>query len=232
MRKPELFKMACLKDIQRLFDGRDPFYAGFGNRITDARSYRSVNVPTSRIFTIDPYGQLKLELLLGFKSSYIHLNDLVDQIFPPIHRAIDEEYNDWNFWKTPLPDIDIPELDEPLKPTSPKPKPIKPDPSSLPEHAVVESPNKGGLLRGFTRSSKSTNPGSTNQGSPIPNESDSESMMDTPISETHHVAKDGIVNKMFRSFLSGESKSQEQDNHVKDLDEILDEIDLDAIPFF
>ncbi|MBM6384140.1 MAG: hypothetical protein JSY10_09105 [Paenibacillus sp.] len=72
IRKPEVFKMACLRDVQRLFGGRDPFYAGFGNRITDARSYRSVNVPTSRIFTIDPYGDLKLELLMGFKSSYIH----------------------------------------------------------------------------------------------------------------------------------------------------------------
>ncbi|OAD06707.1 hypothetical protein MUCCIDRAFT_127936, partial [Mucor lusitanicus CBS 277.49] len=122
MRKPEVFKMACLRDVQRLFGGRDPFYAGFGNRITDARSYRSVNVPASRIFTIDPYGDLKLELLLGFKSSYIHLNDLVDQIFPPINRVVDEEFNDWNYWKAPVADIDIPELDVPVEPVSPKPK--------------------------------------------------------------------------------------------------------------
>jgi len=59
MRKPEVFKMACLRDIQRLFGlqttGR--FYAGFGNRITDALSYRSVNVPSSHIFTIDSTGE-------------------------------------------------------------------------------------------------------------------------------------------------------------------------------
>jgi len=77
MRKPELFKMACLRDIQRLFGGgyRNAFYAGFGNRITDAMSYRSVNVPSSRIFTIDSYGEVKMELLelAGYKSSYIHM---------------------------------------------------------------------------------------------------------------------------------------------------------------
>jgi phosphatidate phosphatase LPIN len=69
MRKPEEFKMACLRDIRRLFEDRNPFYAGFGNRITDAMSYRSVNVPSSRIFTIDSGGEVKLELLSSYKSS-------------------------------------------------------------------------------------------------------------------------------------------------------------------
>ncbi|CEP14551.1 hypothetical protein [Parasitella parasitica] len=161
MRKPEVFKMACLRDIQRLFGGRDPFYAGFGNRITDARSYRSVNVPTSRIFTIDPYGDLKLELLLAFKSSYLHLNDLVDQIFPPINRVIDEEFNDWNYWKAPVADIEIPELNV-VEPVSPKPKPIKPDPSALPPGSVVASKSSSGrsILRSFT--SRSDNNNTTN----------------------------------------------------------------------
>lgn len=156
MRKPEMFKMACLKDIQRLFGGRDPFYAGFGNRITDAISYRSVNVPSSRIFTIDAQGDVKLELVTGFKSSYIHLNDLVDQIFPPIDKSIREEFSDYNFWKMPMPDIDIPELEQEV-PTSPKPKPIKPDPTSLPKESVVTSTPepKRGIFRSFTRSSRS-----------------------------------------------------------------------------
>ncbi|KAI9270894.1 Lipin/Ned1/Smp2-domain-containing protein, partial [Helicostylum pulchrum] len=106
IRKPEVFKMGCLKDIQRLFAGRDPFYAGFGNRITDAISYRSVNVPSSRIFTIDPQGDVKLELVTGFRSSYVYLNDMVDQIFPPINKTVNEEFTDYNYWKTPMPEID------------------------------------------------------------------------------------------------------------------------------
>ncbi|KAF9958192.1 hypothetical protein BGZ72_000730 [Mortierella alpina] len=106
MRKPEEFKMACLRDIRRLFGDRNPFYAGFGNRITDALSYRSVNVPSSRIFTIDSGGEVKLELLSSYKSSYLALNDLVNEIFPGKRQA--PEFNDWNFWRAPLPSIELP----------------------------------------------------------------------------------------------------------------------------
>ncbi|KAJ6572586.1 Lipin/Ned1/Smp2-domain-containing protein [Mycena sp. CBHHK59/15] len=117
MRKPEVFKMACLRDIQRLFGeaSRNPFYAGFGNRITDALSYRSVNVPSSRIFTIDSSGEVKLELLelAGYKSSYIHMTDLVDQMFPPIHRKWTPEYTDFNYWKTPVQEFPLPDLSPP-----------------------------------------------------------------------------------------------------------------------
>ncbi|KAJ6539705.1 Lipin/Ned1/Smp2-domain-containing protein [Mycena capillaripes] len=117
MRKPEVFKMACLRDIQRLFGeaSRNPFYAGFGNRITDALSYRSVNVPSSRIFTIDSSGEVKLELLelAGYKSSYIHMTDLVDQMFPPIHRKWTPEYTDFNYWKPPVQDFPLPDLSPP-----------------------------------------------------------------------------------------------------------------------
>ncbi|KAI9437755.1 Lipin/Ned1/Smp2-domain-containing protein, partial [Lactarius indigo] len=106
MRKPEVFKMACLRDIQRLFGPATPhpFYAGFGNRITDALSYRSVNIPSSRIFTIDSLGEVKMELLdlVGHKSDYIHMTDLVDQMFPPITHKWDNEFTDSNYWKAPL----------------------------------------------------------------------------------------------------------------------------------
>ncbi|KAJ3569096.1 hypothetical protein NP233_g5276 [Leucocoprinus birnbaumii] len=117
MRKPEVFKMACLRDIQRLFGehAKNPFYAGFGNRITDALSYRSVNVPSARIFTIDSSGEVKMELLelAGYKSSYIHMTDLVDQMFPPIHKKWAPEYTDFNYWKIPVPDYPLPELTPP-----------------------------------------------------------------------------------------------------------------------
>ncbi|KAG5648821.1 hypothetical protein DXG03_000170 [Asterophora parasitica] len=117
MRKPEVFKMACLRDIQRLFGeaSRNPFYAGFGNRITDALSYRSVNVPSARIFTIDSSGEVKMELLelAGYKSSYIHMTDLVDQMFPPIHRKWTPEFTDFNYWKPPMQEFPLPDLSPP-----------------------------------------------------------------------------------------------------------------------
>lgn len=117
MRKPEVFKMAALRDIQKLFGhtAKNPFYAGFGNRITDALSYRSVNVPSSRIFTIDSSGEVKMELLelAGYKSSYIHMTDLVDQMFPPINRKWAPEYTDFNYWKPPMQEFPLPDLSPP-----------------------------------------------------------------------------------------------------------------------
>ncbi|RKO99590.1 hypothetical protein CXG81DRAFT_14294, partial [Caulochytrium protostelioides] len=123
LRKPEEFKIAALRDIRRCFGTipidlaeRDaqsacsttvtPFYAGFGNRITDALSYRSVDIPSTRIFTINSTGEIQLELLLHYRSSYFKLNDLVDHMFPPVKTenpvVIDPSFNDFNFWRNPL----------------------------------------------------------------------------------------------------------------------------------
>jgi phosphatidate phosphatase LPIN len=78
-------------------------------------AYRSVDIPTSKIFTIDYRGHLRLELLIGYRSSYVSLNDMVDHVFPPLkddfphpHSVtirISEYYSDFNYWKQPLPDI-------------------------------------------------------------------------------------------------------------------------------
>ncbi|ORZ34705.1 Lipin/Ned1/Smp2-domain-containing protein [Catenaria anguillulae PL171] len=110
-RRPEEFKVACLRDIRALFapDTKSPFYAGFGNRHTDAYSYRAVGVPTSRIFTINPDGELKRELLEGYKATYLDLGNLVDQIFPPVgtRHVVDNEFNDWSFWRRGLPTVPI-----------------------------------------------------------------------------------------------------------------------------
>lgn len=108
MRKPEVFKMACLRDILNLFGQKhNPFYAGFGNRLTDALSYRSVNIPSTRIFTINSYAEVSLDLLTltTYKSSYVNMRDLVDHYFPPVALlSQDEQYTDFNYWREPLPD--------------------------------------------------------------------------------------------------------------------------------
>lgn len=108
LRKPHLFKTACLKDVLSLFGGRSPFYAGFGNRITDAMSYRSVNVPVSRIFTIDYTGDIQHELIQSYNSSYVKLSDMVDQIFPCTTNEMISDFNDWNFWKNTFEVIELP----------------------------------------------------------------------------------------------------------------------------
>lgn len=105
LRKPEVFKMACLRDILGLFNGKEnPFYSGFGNRLTDALSYRSVNIPSSRIFTINSNAEVSLDLLSlnRYKSSYVSMRELLDHFFPPtslLVQAGGEDFTDFTYWR-------------------------------------------------------------------------------------------------------------------------------------
>ncbi|KAF2768866.1 LNS2-domain-containing protein, partial [Teratosphaeria nubilosa] len=133
LRKPEIFKMACLRDIMALFSGHggsnnvhenqeaglrtavhglasgkgkggSPFYAGFGNRLTDALSYRSVNIPSTRIFTINSNSEVSLDLLSlnKFKTAYGSMREIVDHYFPPVGLLVKgggEEFTDFNYWR-------------------------------------------------------------------------------------------------------------------------------------
>ena len=112
LRKPEVFKMACLRDILNLFSQkRNPFYAGFGNRLTDALSYRSVNIPSTRIFTINSNAEVSLDLLTlnKYKSSYVTMREVVDHFFPPVGLLVTggaEEYTDFTYWRETPKDIE------------------------------------------------------------------------------------------------------------------------------
>lgn len=112
LRKPEVFKMSCLRDIMTLFGNRStPFYAGFGNRLTDALSYRSVNIPSTRIFTINSNAEVSLDLLSlnTYKTGYTSMRETVDHVFPPIGMLVQdggEEYTDFNYWRERPVDLD------------------------------------------------------------------------------------------------------------------------------
>lgn len=144
LKKPEVFKMACLSDIKSLYfkraqtngsesghddedDDRTPFYAGFGNRITDAISYRSVKIPSHRIFTINPNGEVHMELLelAGYRSSYLHIGELVDHFFPPLRQVSDlntywndTQFHDYINSKTQQ-EVNTPGREGPASPGSP-----------------------------------------------------------------------------------------------------------------
>ncbi|KAL9596677.1 MAG: hypothetical protein Q9219_005636 [cf. Caloplaca sp. 3 TL-2023] len=134
LRKPEVFKMACLRDILNLFSqNRNPFYAGFGNRLTDALSYRSVNIPSTRIFTINSNAEVSLDLLSlnKYKNSYVTMRELVDHFFPPVGLLVTgggDEFTDFNYWReTPL-DVDAfsdSDSSVELKPKTPGQKSIR-----------------------------------------------------------------------------------------------------------
>lgn len=118
-RKPQEFKIACLREIRSLFTmDYNPFHAGFGNRDTDVISYRAVGLIPHRIFVVNTAAELVVNSV-RFESaaSYNSLRVLVNSVFPDIDGKVGREhvlhitdqasFNSWNFWKPELPDIDL-----------------------------------------------------------------------------------------------------------------------------
>ena len=112
LRKPHIFKMATLRDIRSLYGpGRSPFYAGFGNRLTDQISYRTVDVPRTRIFTINSNAEVSLDLLTlsKMRTSYVSMSEVVDHYFPPVATLLKdggEEFTDFKYWREPVLELD------------------------------------------------------------------------------------------------------------------------------
>jgi len=132
LRRPMDFKIACLRDIEKIFPkgGASPFYAGFGNRGTDVISYEAVEVPQAKIFIINPQGEIQVATNLNAKLNYHSLVEDVDSIFPPVESwqflptatnatsaeqvpvAVPQVFNASNFWSNPNPyaNVDVEDL--------------------------------------------------------------------------------------------------------------------------
>mmetsp|Transcript_1445 Transcript_1445/g.1435 ORF Transcript_1445/g.1435 Transcript_1445/m.1435 type:complete len:130 (+) Transcript_1445:1260-1649(+) len=101
-RMPQKFKAGVLRDIASLFpEEKNPFYAGFGNRDTDAIAYRAAGISLHKIFIISPNGNVKT-INQTFVKSYLELNDVVSELFPSLNDVEESsnwEYTDLNYWK-------------------------------------------------------------------------------------------------------------------------------------
>jgi LNS2 (Lipin/Ned1/Smp2)/lipin, N-terminal conserved region/Lipin/Ned1/Smp2 multi-domain protein middle domain len=118
-RKPQEFKIAALREVRSLFAmDYNPFHAGFGNRDTDVISYRAVGLVPHRIFVVNTAAELVVNSVrYESAGSYSTLRDLVISVFPDIGGKVGRElvhnvtdgalFNSWNFWKPPLPEVDL-----------------------------------------------------------------------------------------------------------------------------
>ena len=115
IKKPEEFKIECLQVIKDLFPkGSNPFYSGYGNRTNDVFAYTTVGIPRSRVFTINPKGELKHELTPTSNTSYKSHSEIVDHIYPPLSfcdEVLDGTgenpncYSTFNYWREPVEDV-------------------------------------------------------------------------------------------------------------------------------
>lgn len=80
---PHLFKIKMLKAFYKVFGNgqKNPLYAGFGNKETDAIAYSTVAIETKKIFTINEKSEIKV-LKNGDVVSFTNLNTTIDETFP------------------------------------------------------------------------------------------------------------------------------------------------------
>ena len=81
-RKPHLLKIPLLTEIKNLFpDNVKPFFAGFGNRDTDAIAYRYLDIPLNNIFIVDPNSEV-IQLGKEETTTYKDINKELEKYFP------------------------------------------------------------------------------------------------------------------------------------------------------
>jgi phosphatidate phosphatase LPIN len=149
-RRPEVFKKQCFSEIRSLFppSNEAPFWAGFGNRDSDAASYSSVGVPPCRIYTVNTSGELRVASAAAIDgpSSYLEIQEYVNVMFPSLHRVVEQEsnqeFNPINFWRLPMH----------RNPTLALGSPSKKAGSQLLNHCELDCnvfKNPGGILEGI-----------------------------------------------------------------------------------
>lgn len=77
--RPDQLKIMLLHGVINIFpSGSNPIYAGFGNRITDIRSYTQSGVPSERCYTVDSHGIVKIigrECLTSYTEMAQHVSE-------------------------------------------------------------------------------------------------------------------------------------------------------------
>ena len=90
-KKPHLLKIPLLNELQTLFTvNLQPFYAGFGNRETDAISYIYLKIPLDKCFIINTSSEV-VQLGSTVKTTYQEIADNVDKYFPKIEEYENKE---------------------------------------------------------------------------------------------------------------------------------------------
>ena len=85
-KKPHLLKIPLLTELKNLFpEAVKPFYAGFGNRETDAISYRYLDIPLNKCFIINTSSEV-IQLGETQKTTYQNIADDAEKDFPKLSK--------------------------------------------------------------------------------------------------------------------------------------------------
>lgn len=94
-KQQHLIKILSLLEIKSLFGKKDQeqhFYAGFGNKETDAIAYRYLGIPMNNIYIINPSSEI-VQLGKKEKTSYSKLIENFEENFPKTEENSMDRYN-------------------------------------------------------------------------------------------------------------------------------------------
>lgn len=81
---PDEFKISFLNGIKELFDQVNPFYAGFGDKLTDYVAYNAVGIQDSLIFVINQAGHVNFNPKSIDQLTYKAILNNVHKYFPSL----------------------------------------------------------------------------------------------------------------------------------------------------
>ncbi|KVH99958.1 LIPIN family [Cynara cardunculus var. scolymus] len=80
--------------------------SGFGFGLVKLKGYQSTF--SGRLQSVLCGGEVAISHRIDMKGkSYTSLHTLVNDMFPPTSMVEQEDYNSWNYWRMPLPDVDL-----------------------------------------------------------------------------------------------------------------------------
>ncbi|OAG30438.1 phosphatidate phosphatase LPIN [Nematocida displodere] len=103
---PEEFKIAAISEIKEIAASGDVF-SGFGNKESDRMAYTMCDVDPSKIFIVNPLGEITTGAKGLVKLSHQSLYEMANGIFPPVKHAlpsISQKYIGDTWWNNDAPE--------------------------------------------------------------------------------------------------------------------------------
>eukprot|EP00948_MAST-09A_sp_MAST-9A-sp1_P002021 g2021.t1 len=88
------------RELRKRLRSQTPFFAGFGNRDSDVMSYKHVGVSTSRIFFINPEGEIRPASNSHYVVNHDEMMHHLDTLFPQYWDGINLNPNTLKFQRT------------------------------------------------------------------------------------------------------------------------------------
>jgi len=79
--QPEVNKIAALSRVRGLFPGREPFWAGYGNKAWDILAYKAIGINPNRIFNVLSDSKVVSEGT-GLSGNYTEMIRAVPESYP------------------------------------------------------------------------------------------------------------------------------------------------------